>query len=185
VKQEKLQVEYGVMAEFDSPEGLVRAAKSVYEAGYRKIDAFTPYPIEEVSELIGFHRHHNKVPLITLIGGLLGGFGGYMLAYSASAVWYPLNVAGRPYQPWPMFIPVTFECTVLVAGLTCAIGMLLKNGLPRPNHPVFSVPSFDLASNNRFFLLVESEDPIYNGDTATFLKGLNALDVVEVDGERD
>lgn len=173
------------MAEFDTPDGLVRAAKRVYEAGFRKIDAFTPYPIEEVSELIGFHRHHNKVPLITLIGGLIGGFGGYMLAYSTASIWYPLNIAGRPYNPWPMFIPVTFECTVLIAGLSCAIGMLLLNGLPRPNHPVFSVPSFDMASNNRFFLLVESDDPKYDAETLGFLRNLNALDVVEVDGERD
>src|SRR3954470_3171114 len=105
------------MAEFSNPTDLLDAAKRTYESGYRKIDAYTPFPIEEVSETIGFHRHHNKVPLITLIGGILGCIGGFTLASYAASIWYPLNIAGRPFIAWPMFIPVTFECTILLAGL--------------------------------------------------------------------
>jgi hypothetical protein len=183
VKQEKKYPIYGVMAEFDNPTDLLHAAQRTYESGYRKIDAYTPYPIEEVSEVIGFHRHHNKVPLICLIGGILGGAGGFALASSASALWYPLNIAGRPYIPWPMFIPITFECTVLIAGLSCAIGMLALNGLPEPYHPVFNVPGFSLATNNRFFLVIEARDPKYDqAEVMDFLRSAGAQEVMLVDG---
>ena len=147
------------------------------------MDAYTPYPIEEVSEVIGFHRHHNKVPLITLIGGLIGGIGGFSLATAASSIWYPLNIAGRPLVPWPMFIPVTFECTVLVAGLSCAIGMLALNGLPQPYHPVFNVPGFSLASNDRFFLVIEARDAKYQEqEVMNFFRSVGAREVSRVDG---
>lgn len=174
---------YGVMAEYATAGDLIEATRKALSAGYRVMDAYTPFPIEEVSEAIGFHRHHNKVPLTTLIGGLLGGMGGYILACCAAGVWYPLNIAGRPFITWPMFIPVTFECTILIAGLSCAIGMFAMNGLPMPYHPVFSVPGFDRATNNRFFLCIEARDPMYDeaGVTA-MLQSTNAMEVTRVEG---
>src|SRR5579883_113734 len=169
------------MAEFDSPATLIDATHKAYAAGYRVMDAYTPFPIEEVSETIGFQRHHNKVPLATLIGGLLGGIGGYTLASCAASVWYPLNIAGRPFIPWPMFIPVTFESTILIAGLSCALGMLIMNGLPQPYHPVFNVPNFSLATNNRFFLCIEARDPMYDEDAIMdMLKLTSAREVTKV-----
>jgi len=183
VKQQKSYPIYGIMAEFDNVQDLVAATHAAYEAGYRVMDAYTPFPIEEVSETIGFHRHHNKVPLVTLIGGLCGGIGGYSLASLASAVWFPLNIAGRPLIPWPMFIPVTFECTILVAGLSCAIGMMAMNGLPQPYHPVFNVPNFSRATIDRFFLCIEARDPRYDEDAVIgLLNRSGAMEVTRVQG---
>lgn len=183
MKQVKRYPIYGVMAEYDTPTQLADATKRAFDAGYRVMDAYTPYPIEEVSEMIGFHRKHNKVALATLIGGVIGGIGGYSLASLASSVWYPLNIAGRPFIPWPMYIPVTFECTILIAGLSCAIGMLMMNGLPQPYHPVFNVESFSRSTNDRFFLCIESRDPKYDEDAVTdFLGTTGAREVVRVDG---
>ena len=184
MKQVKKYPIFGVMAEYDTPADLIAAAKKAFDAGYRQMDAYTPFPIEEVSEMLGFHRHHNKVPLATLIGGLCGGIGGYSLACLASSVWYPLNIAGRPYVAWPMYIPVTFESTILIAGLSCAIGMIVMNGLPSPYHPVFNVPGFSLATNDKFFLCIEARDPLYKSEDAVmdFLKQTNAREVTRVDG---
>src|SRR5690348_4314013 len=178
MKQNKKYPIYGIMAEFESPAAILKAAQSAHAAGYRVMDAYTPFPIEEVSEAIGFHRRDNKVALTTLIGGLLGGLGGYTLASSAAGVWFPLNIAGRPFNPWPMFIPVTFESTVLIAGLSAAIGMIIMNGLPSPYHPVFNVPGFSQVTNNKFFLCIESRDPKY--DEAAVMDFMNSLDPVEV-----
>ncbi|MDP4199592.1 MAG: DUF3341 domain-containing protein [Bacteroidota bacterium] len=183
MKQVKSYPVYGVMAEYDSTTEIIAATRKAFDAGYRVMDAFTPFPIEAVSEMIGFQRHHNKVPFATLIGGLLGGIGGFSLACLASAVWYPLNIAGRPFITWPMYIPVTFESTILIAGLSCGIGMLAMNGLPQPYHPVFNVPSFSLATNNRFFLCIEARDPNYDESAVTdFLRTTGAREVVRVDG---
>ena len=183
MKHEQSYPIYGVMAEFETPEGLIAATHAARTAGYRVMDAYTPYPIEEVSETIGFHPHHNKVPLATLIGGVLGGIGGYALASLAASVWYPLNIAGRPFIAWPMFVPVTFECTILIAGLSCAIGMIVMNGLPQPYHPVFNAPNFSRASVDRFFLCIEARDPMYNeGAIMDLLRGQGAMEVTTVDG---
>jgi hypothetical protein len=183
MKQVKKYPIYGVMAQFATAKDLIDATRKAHDAGYRVMDAYTPFPIEEVSETIGFHRHHNKVPLATLVGGLAGGIGGYILASCAAAVWYPLNIAGRPFITWPMFIPVTFECTILLAGLSCAAGMFAMNGLPQPYHPVFNVPGFDRATNDRFFLCIEARDPKYDeaGVTA-LLASTNAMEVTRVEG---
>ena len=148
------------MAEFDTPTAVVAAARRAYEAGYRRMDAFTPYPIEELTEAIGFR--HTKLPLLVLIGGIVGALTGYGLQYWASVIYYPLNVGGRPLHSWPSFIPVTFEMTILVAALTAVLGMLALNGLPQPYHPVFSAPNFDLASRNHFFLCIEAQDPRFD-----------------------
>jgi len=183
VKQVKKFPVFGVMAEYASAADLIAATKQAHDKGYRVMDAYTPFPVEEVSEMIGFHRHDNKVPLATLVGGLLGGIGGFSLACLAASVWYPLNIAGRPFIAWPMFIPVTFESTILIAGLSCAIGMLVMNGLPMPYHPVFNVPNFSFATNNRFFLCIEARDPMYDETGVTeFLRTSGAREVVRVDG---
>jgi hypothetical protein len=171
---------YGVMAEFPSADALVAAAHQVRAAGYEKVDAFTPYPVEAVSEALALPR--SKVPLIVLIGGLLGGFGGYMLQYWSQLIVYPMNIGGRPPHSWPAFIVPTFECTILGAALSAVLGMILINGLPQPYHPVFNVPRFALASRDRFFLVIEARDPKFHSDaTRRFLTGLNASEVSDVE----
>lgn len=167
------------MAEFDNPTDLVYAAKGAFDAGYRKMDTYTPYPLEEAAEAIG--AHHNRVPLITLTGAMLGMLGGYSLQFWVSAVNYPLNVGGKPFHSWPAFIPVTFECAVLGASLAAVFGMLALNGLPQPYHPVFNVPNFKRASRDRFFLCIESQDPKFlQEETRRFLESFNPLEVSEV-----
>jgi hypothetical protein len=171
---------YGLLAEFPSADALVAAARRVREAGYRKVDAFTPYPIEAVSEALALPR--SKVPLIVLIGGLLGGLGGYMLQYWSQLLVYPMNIGGRPVHSWPAFIVPTFECTILGAALSAVIGMIAINGLPQPYHPVFNVPRFALASRDRYFLVIESGDPKFHREgTARLLSDLNASEVSEVE----
>jgi ActD protein len=170
---------YGLMAEFDDPGSLVAAAGRAHHAGYRCMDAYSPYPIEELHQAIGAHA--TRLPLIVLIGGLAGCIGGYTLEYWASVFAYPLNIGGKPFHSWPAFIPVTFECTILVAALAAVLGMLALNGLPQPYHPVFNVPRFALASRNRFFLCIESKDPKFDLEsTRQFLETLNPREVTTV-----
>jgi hypothetical protein len=171
---------YGLMAEFDRPDALIRAAHRAHAEGYRNLDAFTPYPIEEVAEAIGFHDR--RMSKIVLGGGLLGMLSGYGLQYWIHAIDYPINVAGKPLNSWPQFIPVTFEMTILFGAIAAVVGMLALNGLPMPYHPVFNVPRFALASRDRFFLLVEATDPKFDRRrTMDFLKGLDAQEVNEVE----
>jgi len=170
---------YGLMAEFDSPSDLVAAARKTYEAGYKKIDAYTPFPIEELAEAIGFHR--NGVPLVVLVGGILGCLSGYLLQWWIATISYPVNVGGRPYHSWPAFIVVTFELTILFAVLSAVFGMLALNGLPMPYHPVFNVPRFAFATKDRFFLMVFCSDPKYDSrDTRNFLQSLGPRTISEV-----
>jgi hypothetical protein len=170
---------YGMMAEFDSTQALVDAAHHTYEAGYVKIDAYSPFPVEGLAEAMGFHK--NRVPLVVLIGGLIGGISGYALQYWVSAVSYPINVGGKPYHSWPAFIVVTFEMTILFAGISAVFGMLALNGLPMPYHPVFNVPRFALATKDRFFLIVFSTDPKYSpSETRRFLEGMAPRSISEV-----
>lgn len=170
---------HGLMAEFDSPTQLVLATRRAHEEGYRKMDAYTPFPIEELSDAIGFR--HTKLPMIVLIGGLLGCLGGYALQYWVAAIAYPVNVGGRPYNSWPSFIPVTFETTVLLAAISAVLGMLALNGLPMPYHPVFNVKSFALASKDKFFLCIEATDPKYDrAATQKFLESLEPREIAEV-----
>src|SRR3982075_1020572 len=159
------------MAEFDSAQDLMDAAHKTHQAGYKKIDAYSPFPVEGLAEAIGFHK--NNVPLVVLIGGLVGGLSGYLLQYWISAVSYPINVGGRPLHSWPAFIVVTFEMTILFAGLAAVLGMLALNGLPMPYHPVFNVPRFAFATKDRFFLMVFSTDPKFSTiETRRFLEAL-------------
>ena len=170
---------YGLMAEFDSPQHLVEAAEQTRAAGYRKVDAYTPFPIEELAEALG--HHHSKVPLLVLAGGIAGALGGIGLQYWVSAIAYPLNIGGKPYWSWPAFIPVTFEMTILIAAFAAVLGMLALNGLPQPYHPVFNVPRFALASRDRYFLCIEAADPQFDREsTRAFLLGLAATEVTEV-----
>jgi Protein of unknown function (DUF3341) len=168
------------MAEFENPSDLVAAARKVYSLGYRRINGYSPYPIEELSEAIGFT--HTSLPLIVFIGGLLGGIGGFLMQYWIEVINYPINVGGKPYNSWPAFIPITFECTVLAAAFSAVLGMLVLNRLPQPYHPVFNVPNFALATRDRFFLAVEANDPNFKHDeVVSLLQGLNALEVNDVE----
>jgi hypothetical protein len=170
---------YGLMAEFDSAQDLVAAAHKTHAAGYHKIDAYSPFPIEGLADSIGFHK--NRVPLVVLIGGLIGGLSGYALQYWVATITYPTNIGGRPYHSWPSFIIVTFELTILFAGLSAVFGMLALNGLPMPYHPVFNVAEFRKASENKFFLVVFSSDPNYDAaHTRSFLQGLAPRMIAEV-----
>jgi hypothetical protein len=171
---------YGVMAEFDNPNRLVAAARRTYEAGYRRINGYSPYPIEELWEAIGFH--HTSLPLIVLIGGIIGGVGGFLMQYYLSVFDYPLNVGGKPFNSWPAFIPITFEMTILCAALAAVFGMLALNKLPQPYHPVFNAPNFKLASRDHFFLVIEANDPRYDHDQVVdFLKSLEPKEVTDVE----
>jgi len=176
MKRERM---YGIMAEFDSAQALVDAAKRTHQAGYNKIDAYSPFPIEALAEAIGFHS--NRVPLVVLIGGLIGGLSGYALQYWVSVISYPINVGGKPYHSWPAFIVVTFEMTILFGGIFAVFGMLALNGLPMPYHPVFNVPRFAFATKDRFFLIVFSTDPKYSpSGTRSFLESLRPRSISEV-----
>ncbi len=170
---------YGLMAEFIQPEQLVAAAERARQEGYRKMDAYSPYPVEGLAEALGFRR--TRVPLITLIGGLVGCVGGFYMQYWIAAIDYPLNVGGRPLNSWPAFIPVTFELTVLGAALSAVLGMLALNGLPMPHHPVFNAPRFAMATRDRFFLCIEAKDPKFDrAATKRFLESLQCREVAEV-----
>jgi hypothetical protein len=170
---------YGLMAEFADPEALLKAARRAYAEGYRKLDAYSPLPIHGLSEAIGFHR--TRLPLIVLMGGLAGALIGFGMQYYLSVFEYPLNIGGRPLNSWPSFIPVTFELTILLAAFSAVLGMILLNRLPMPYHPVFNVPRFALASRSRFFLCIESEDPLFDSEkTREFLRTLAPADISEV-----
>ena len=171
---------FGLMAEFEDHEQVVEAAKRAYAEGYREMDAYSPFPVEGLAEALG--HEHTAVPLITLIGGMIGGLGGYFMEWVSMARLYPLNVGGRPYNSWPNFIPVTFELTILVASLSAFISVLVLNRLPQPHHPVFNVPEFRRASIDRFFLCIETGDPKFDLEaTRRFLEDLKPAKVTEVE----
>lgn len=170
---------YGLMAEFDNPTALVNAARTVREKGYHKIDAYSPFPIEELSDAL--HLHKNRLPLIVLLGGLTGGSLGYLLQYYVTVFYFPINVAGRPLHSWPAYIIITFEMTILFAAIAAVLGLFGLCGLPEPYHPAFNVPRFALASRNRFFLCIESTDPLFDHDkTSEFLETLEPREVSEI-----
>jgi Alternative complex III, ActD subunit len=171
---------YGVIGQFDRPSALVSAARQAYAAGYRQINGYSPFPIEELTEAIGFKR--TILPLIVLIGGIIGGLGGFFMQYYLEVIEYPINVGGKPFNSWPAFIPITFECTVLVAAFSAVLGMLALNKLPQPYHPVFNAPNFALATRDSFFLVIEAKDPKFDHDEVVrFMKSLEAMEVADVD----
>jgi hypothetical protein len=172
---------HGLLAEFRSAKALVEAAERAHEAGFREMDAYTPYPIEHLAHVVADHKR-SKVPLICLTGGVVGALGGFALAYWTSVVDYPINVAGRPFNSWPAFIPVIFECTILLAAFSAGIGMLALNRLPEPYHPVFNVERFrEKASRDGYFLCIEAKDPKFDrAAVRDFLVGTGAVEVSEV-----
>jgi hypothetical protein len=170
---------YGLLAEFDSPADLLRASHAAYAEGYRRMEAYSPFPVEDLADALG--QRPSKLPLVVLLGGILGGLAGYLLQYFVEVVWYPKNIGGRPFHSWPAFIPVTFECTVLGASLAAVLGMLALNGLPMPYHPLFHIPSFARATRDGFFLSIKADDPKFElAATTRFLMGLQPRDVQEV-----
>jgi hypothetical protein len=174
------KVLYGLMAEFEEHEQLLDAAKRAYAEGYRRMDGFSPFPIEGLAEALGHEM--TLVPLFTLMGGIAGGLGGYFMEWYSMGRLYPINVGGRPLNSWPNFIPITFELTVLIAALSALVSMLFLNKLPQPNHPVFNVPEFRRASIDRFFLCIEAEDPKFEHDkTRKFLDSLRPVMIAEVE----
>ena len=170
---------YGMIAEFDNPTGLVNAAKEARAKGYRKLDAYSPLPIEELADAL--HLHKNRLPLIVLIGGILGGITGYLLQYYVTVIYFPINIAGRPLHSWPAYIVITFEMTILFAAISAVLGLLALCGLPMPYHPVFNIQSFARASQDGFFLCIETSDPQFDMEkTKSFLQGLHAREVYDV-----
>jgi len=169
---------YGLLAEFSTPEELMHAAEEAYGEGFRKMDGYAPFPVDGLPEALG---KKNRLPLLVLLGGIIGGVGAYFMEWYANAISYPINIGGRPIHSWPAFIPITFELTVLCAGLTAFFAAFALNGLPRPHHPLFGIPEFDRASQDRFFLCIEANDGKFHPhETHAFLQRLNPLSITEV-----
>jgi len=170
---------YGLLAEYEDPQQLVAAGRQARELGYRRMEAYTPFPIEGMAEIVGVHG--KRLPRIVLAGGILGATGGLLMQWYSATIAYPWNVGGRPYASWPSFIPIAFELTILLAALSAVFGMLWLNGLPQPYHPVFNVPGFATASSDRFFLCIEATDPNFEPDTTRrFLEGTGARVISDV-----
>jgi hypothetical protein len=171
---------YGLLAEFETAEGVLEAARKTYAAGFRSIDAYSPIVVEGLSEAVGFEQ--TRLPLIVLIGGILGGLTGFFMCFYANVISWPWNIGGRPHNSWPAWIPITFELTILGAALSTVFGMLALNGLPTPYHPVFNVAEFAQASTDRFFLCIKARDKQFNlAATKAFLESLHPDEVFEVD----
>lgn len=170
---------YGLLAEYETADELVAAAKKVSDEGYKQIDGYSPYPVPGVADAIKFP--FPEMAIVMLLGGLIGAVAGFTMQYYTAAIDYPLNVAGRPLNSWPSFIPVTFEMTVLTCGLSGVFGLMILCGLPQPHHPLFNVPAFERASQDRFFLCVEAKDKKFDKDTVqTLLQSTQPLAVMEV-----
>jgi hypothetical protein len=170
---------YGLIAEFEDPTTFVDGVKRVFAEGYRKFEAYTPYPIKALDKIV---PSGNLVPFMTLAGGLLGAAFAWVLQYYVAAIEYPVNVGGRPLDSWPSFIPILFEMTVLLSAACCFFGTLALCGFPRINHPVFNLPRFAKASSGRFFLAIEATDLIFDPQfTAEFLRSLGSSGVWEIE----
>lgn len=170
---------YGILGRFDDSKDLVRAAKKVHSVGYRRIDAYTPFPVHGLARAIGFRS--TQLPWVVLAGGLIGALGGFAMQYWITVIEYPLNIGGRPLNSWPAFMPVTFETTILAAALSAVLGMLALNGLPRPHHPLFAIPQFDAVARDGFFLCIEARDKKFDeSQVRAFLAEVGATEVIDV-----
>lgn len=170
---------YGVIAEFTDPQALLDAANQARDRGYTQMDAFSPFPIHGMAEAVGFHR--SRLSAVVLTMGLLGAAGGFFMCWYANVISYPLNIGGKPYNSWPAWIPIVFECAILLAAFGAVFGMLALNGLPMPYHPVFNVSRFDQASRDKFFLVIQARDPKFKLDEVRdFLDTLNPREIVDV-----
>jgi hypothetical protein len=170
---------FGILAEFQTAEEILRATRRAREAGYKAMDAYTPYPVEGLATELGLPRTH--IPFVVLMAAIVGATVGFMMQYHTMAVDYPFNVGGRPHNSWPVFIPIAFEVMVLVSGFAALVGMLFLNGLPQPYHPLFNVPRFARASQDRFFLCIEATDPSFDRQgTKDFLTTLHPAEIAEV-----
>jgi hypothetical protein len=176
---------FGLMAEFDSVDALMAATRRARQAGYRQMDAYTPYAVEGLAEELGEPK--TRIPLVVLIGGLVGAGAGFLMQYWSMAVDYQMNVGGRPLNSWPAFFPIAFEMMILVASISAFLSMLFMNDLPRPHHPLFNVPQFARASQDRFFLCIEAIDPLFDPErTRDFLMSADShIGIVEVPIELD
>lgn len=171
---------YGLVAEFESPDQLLQAAHRACDAGYRRIDAFSPMPIDGLAEAVGFHS--TRLPLVVLLAGMFGAAAGFFMQWYANVPSFPLNVDGKPFNSWPAFIPITFELTILCAALAATFGMLAMNGLPTPYHPLFNVPRFAMATRGRFFLCIKARDKKFDvAATRQFLESMNPFGVYEAE----
>jgi hypothetical protein len=173
---------YGVIAEFSSPADLTAAAEAARDAGYTQMDAFSPFPIHNLHEAVGMKSTGmSSMSAIVLIGGIIGGIAGFFMCWYANVISYPLNIGGKPFNSWPAWIPITFECAILLAAFAAVLGMLALNGLPMPYHPVFNVKRFDQASRDKFFLVIQARDPKFDLDTVwKFLEALHPREVIDV-----
>ncbi|HLW64182.1 MAG TPA: DUF3341 domain-containing protein [Gemmataceae bacterium] len=170
---------YGLLAEFTTAEEILRAARSVRLQGYRSVEAYTPYAVDGLAEELGMK--HSQVQFVVLVAGLIGAGVGFFMMYWTMAVDYPFDVGGRPLNSWPVFLPIAFEVMVLVASFAALLSMLYLNGLPRFHRPIFYVPQFARATQDRFFLCIEATDPRFEREaTGQFLAGLRPVEVVEV-----
>lgn len=170
---------FGWLAEFETDDELLAASRAAYAEGYRSMNAYAPFPVHGLAEAVGFRR--SWVPLVTLIGGIVGGIAGFGLQYWTSVIDYPLDIGGRPMNSWPSFVPITFEAIILGASAAAVLGMLALNRLPEPWHPLFNVPAFDRASQDRFFLSIRSDDPKFDVDeTRAFLESQRPLAIHDV-----
>jgi hypothetical protein len=179
MKREQPGTIYGLLAEFETPTEVVKAAEAAHANGYRRMEAYSPFPVEGLNEAVGFPR--DRVAAVCLAGGLIGLICAYGLQYWVNVISYPLNIAGRPFHSWPSFIVISFELTILFGGISVVVGMLVMNGFPMPHHPLFEVPEFSQVSRDRFFLCIEAADPRFDPlATREFLERLQPREVLEV-----